>query len=662
MTNALSRRSLIKAGIAGGTAIAAASASAATGAGIYKPGTYSSKAEGIGGDVIVRMTFSASRITGVEFDASHETPSIGQQAAKTLREAIMKAQGAGIQAVSGASVTSGAVMTAAKKCIAQAKGEAPVEVITKKAAEPEAKSPAAGPADWLGKEPEIAEKDITATKTADIVVVGCGTGGLFAVCAAAESGADVIGIDRFSTGTGIRDDLAAIDSRYQKAWGTKIDKLEYVTMATEYAAGHIDQRLVKLFCDKSAETINWYGDRLAERGVKLWHESGDKGDKTRYKHFATGHSPDWSKSDDGTGKKLDGNKVLHDYAVKKGAKFDYGMRMVKLEKKGGRVTGCIAKASDGKFVRYNARKGVVVATGGYARNYQMLEALQPWNLRISGYSSAMPGAMGDGIRACLWAGAKKDETASLMMFDRAALRPDQNPGVETVKSGNTALFWPGSQPWLKVNADGERFFNESGTYEGILHADEYQKGHAHYCIFDSNWGKYAKQFKMHGCSRLFNFENGAAPNLRYEMIRDKVMPKLIKDGFMQVANSIDELAKKLGIPADALKATVAHYNKLAYAKKDTDFGKEPHRLTPVDKPPFYGVKTCARILCTMDGIQINTKGQAIDTNGNPIPGLYVVGNDSGCYFANTYPNLSTGMACGRTVTFGRLVGKHLAKI
>ena len=63
----------------------------------------------------------------------------------------------------------------------------------------------------------------------------------------------------------------------------------------------------------------------------------------------------------------------------------------------------------------------------------------------------------------------------------------------------------------------------------------------------------------------------------------------------------------------------------------------------------------------MDGIQIDTNMNAIDTEGNPIPGLYVVGNDSGCYFANTYPNLSTGMACGRTVTFGRLLGKQLAK-
>ena len=116
------------------------------------------------------------------------------------------------------------------------------------------------------------------------------------------------------------------------------------------------------------------------------------------------------------------------------------------------------------------------------------------------------------------------------------------------------------------------------------------------------------------------------------------------------------------LPAGELKATVDRYNELARSGEDTDFGKEPFRLTPVDTAPFYGAKNTGYVLCTMDGIQIDTNMNAIDTQGEPIPGLYVVGNDSGCYFANTYPNLSTGMACGRTVTFGRLVGKYLAKL
>ncbi len=213
-----------------------------------------------------------------------------------------------------------------------------------------------------------------------------------------------------------------------------------------------------------------------------------------------------------------------------------------------------------------------------------------------------------------------------------------------------------------TDAGGKRFFNESGTYEGILHADEYQKGHCHYTLFDSNWTTYAQQFKMHGCSRLYPFENGADPNIPFQAIEGGMLPGLIESGFVVQADTVEELAEKLGLPADELKATVDHYNELAHAGEDTDFGKEAFRLTPVDTAPFYGAKNTGYVLCTMDGIQIDTSMNAIDTEGNPIPGLYVVGNDSGCYFANTYPNLSTGMACGRTVTFGRLLGKQLAQM
>ncbi len=513
--------------------------------------------------------------------------------------------------------------------------------------------------DWLGEEPQIADADVVATYDTDILVIGCGTGGMFAIAAAAEEGAKVIGIDRYPTGTGIRDDLGGINSRYQQEWGTKIDKFDYVTMATQYAAGHINQDLVKIFCDESGETIDWYGDRLQERDVTLWHEAGDDDEGDRYKHYATGHSPAWPVDEQGNSP-LDGNVVLYDYALGKGAQFDYNTTMVKLVVEDGKVTGCIAENEAGEYVRYNAAKGVVVCTGGYSRNYEMMEAMQPWNLRIIGRNGSEPGAFGDGIKACLWAGAKMDETHSMMMFDRCALRPDQETGRATAESGDNGFFWIGSQPWLKVNADGKRFFNESGTYEGILHADEYQKGHCHFTIFDSNWTTYVEQFQMHGCSRQVPFVNGADVDIPREVNEAYFLPVLIDGGQLIQADTIEELAEGLGLPVEEFKATVEHYNELCAAGEDTDYGKEPHRLTPVDTAPFYGAKNTGYVLCTLDGIQIDTNMNALDVDGNPIEGLYVIGNDSGGYFANTYPNLSTGMACGRTVTFGRHVGKYLA--
>lgn len=198
MSKSFSRRAFLRTSIAGGASIAA-SAVGATPTGIYKPGTYSAKAAGIG-DVVVTMTFDANKITDIVLDVSHETPGIGQAAAETLKQSLLTSQSAEIDAVSGASITTRAVQKAAAKCIAQAKGEMTIEVITESKAEDDG--------DWLGKEPEIAEKDIVATHNTDILVVGCGTGGMFAIASAAEVGAKVIGIDRFPVGTGVREDLA----------------------------------------------------------------------------------------------------------------------------------------------------------------------------------------------------------------------------------------------------------------------------------------------------------------------------------------------------------------------------------------------------------------------------------------------------------------------
>lgn len=128
MTKQLSRRTFLRTTLASGATLAAAAVHAAP-AGIYKPGTYSAKAAGIG-DVVVTMTFDANKITDVVLDVSHETPSIGQAAAETLKKSLMAAQSAEIDVVSGASITSRAVHQAAAKCIAQAKGEIPVEVVT----------------------------------------------------------------------------------------------------------------------------------------------------------------------------------------------------------------------------------------------------------------------------------------------------------------------------------------------------------------------------------------------------------------------------------------------------------------------------------------------------------------------------------------------------
>jgi succinate dehydrogenase/fumarate reductase flavoprotein subunit len=513
----------------------------------------------------------------------------------------------------------------------------------------------AAASDWIGTEPEIDTAAVSETIETEVLVVGGGTGGLFACCSAAENGARVLVIDKFTSG-GIRNDIGAINSRYQQEAGVDIDVQEIVREAYRYSSGRMQPDLHYVWARESGEVVDWYGDRLAERDVQLWLEFTEEKEQVNYKHFVTGHSPAWPMDD--TGKMtLDGTAVLTDYATKLGVEFRYNTPMIKLTKSNGRVSGVIAQQADtGDYVQINASKGVIVCTGGYAENHEMVKTLQPETYNLVGFEQIIPGSSGDGIKACIWAGADHDNDHSLMMFDRCALPVGTVP--EGPDSGG-AFFWLGEQPFLKVNLKGKRFTNESGTYDFIAHAASKQPQRVYCTIWDSNFKDDIVHFDMHGCSRTFPNDNGAQPDIPLEIAAGMV-EGLIEQGIIQQADSIEQLAEKLQLPPDAFRATIERYNELYDAGVDEDYGKEPFRLSAIRQAPFFGTWTCAYTLCTLDGIRIDTDMRALDAQGDPIPGLYVVGNDSGGYYANTYFNLATGHACGRTVTFGRHAGRMAA--
>ena len=137
---------------------------------------------------------------------------------------------------------------------------------------------------------------------------------------------------------------------------------------------------------------------------------------------------------------------------------------------------------------------------------------------------------------------------------------------------------------------------------------------------------------------------------------------LIGGGYVIQADTLEELAEKLNIPADTFVATVKRYNELAANGKDEDFGKPAYRMIALDTPPFYGARQAATILCTLDGLRINTNMNVLDTEGEPIEGLYAAGDCSGGFFAHNYPEYIVGVAIGRTLTFGRIAGQVVAEL
>lgn len=511
--------------------------------------------------------------------------------------------------------------------------------------------------DWLGEEPEISDDEIVETIDTEVLVCGAGTSGLFAACSAAEEGLKVVCLEKGAIGGGVRDNLGSLNSRLQKAAGCEIDENEICNDLTRYANGYVNPRLYHIWAQNSGEAIDWYEDRLKEAGFELFFEAANDAKPSLYKHWATGHIPSWPADAEFAGLKdvVNGKIVLGDYATSKGVDFRFTTPLVKLVTDNGKVTGAIAKGPDG-FIKVNASKGTIVCTGGYARNEEMLAALQPQTMNKYSLSIAIDGTTGDGIKACLWAGAQMDEMHTAMVFDRVAVKPDEFGGSETVGS----LFWMGSNPWLKVNLNGERFINESAPYDYVLNAALTQPHHTIVDIWDADYASYMEQFDIHGCARVYPFENGAPTNMTLETVMG-INEGLLAEGYIVQADTIEELAQGLGIPAENLKKTVERQNENFDNQVDPDFGKEDFRLSAIRTPPFYGVRTSGYMLCTLDGITINEDFQAVNADGEAIDGLCVAGVDSGSYYAGTYPNMSTGNCCGRSVTFARMIGKALAQ-
>lgn len=515
---------------------------------------------------------------------------------------------------------------------------------------------------WLGAPPEILESDITETLDTEVLVVGIGTGGIPAMISAAENGAKVLGIDRQGTPKNVREDIGAIDSRLQKASFEefpefKIEKKEAIEDIVRYANGFVNYDLVKLWANESGAMVDWLTD-IVQRDGKMVMEFeggvGDTSDPGRDKAFATGHSPQLTEAGQADEEWGFAESILA-YAAEKGAEVRWFTEFIKCETDdSGRVTGVIARdvKEDRHYIRINASKGVILSTGGYGNNLEMMEDRQAWNQKIR---IAAPGSggnpTGDGIKAALWLGATMDPLGAACTFNRACVKPDQTAGDGVLGR----WFWFGEQPFLKLNLKGERFCNESGPYDYMLHSTIMQPHQTYVDIWDANHAEQAEAFDEVGCCRLFPFPNGARNNIPMQVV-DGMIEKLIEDGYVQKADTIEELAQKLNIPVDATVASWQRYNEMAANGEDTDYFKEKHRLLPLTQPPFYGVRTGAWFLATLDGVTIDTNMHPCNENGDPIQGLYLTGNDSGGFFSVSYPNLLTGLACGRTMTFGRRAG------
>ena len=671
--NKISRKGFIKiaaaaamSGVTAGALAAcnAASSSASTSgaAGQYIPGTYEGTAEGISSTVKVTMTFSDSAVTDVVVDTSGETASFGAAAADELREQLLAAGSAEIDGVSGSTITSDAVMKAAKSCYAQAKGEAVVSSV---------QLPTGDESDWLGKEPDIDEAAITETVDTDILIVGAGNGGMFAAAYAAANGLNFRVIEQNANVQDTRHWYGAIDSAAAKAAGEKpADRAKLLSEISRYASGKCDQRVVKTWINESATMHDFMRSILEDKygwvcdftsGAEAAWPAENAEHNTDYLFPVQEHNYMASERESGLAR----NELLLQYIQELGYDVDFKTSLAKLEKNSdGRITGIIAQSTeDDHFIRYNANQGVLLACGGFPGNPYMMEQLDPLGTSVTTACSYSPADKGYGIRAAVWAGANLDKEAAPMLFDRGVVAPGVDGGYVDSDSafggkafpGKIRQYNPGTQPFLKVNRNGERFANESSPYNDIVYAAAHQPGRVYAQICDANILEDAKRFHTIGCSA--QTRNGGEKYIQGKM------DEAIEAGALFKCDTLDELADKMGFTGaakDTFLATVERYNELYDKQNDEDFGKPAYRLSAIRTAPFYGCWLGASLLTTEQGIAINEKGQALDTNNQPMEGLYITGDMSGSFFANNYPCLMAGVAMGRTLTFAMKAIKQMA--
>ena len=673
--NKISRKGFIKiaaaAAMSGVTAGALAACNAASGsaststsgaAGQYIPGTYEGTAEGISSTVKVTMTFSDSAVTDVVVDTSGETASFGAAAADELREQLLAAGSAEIDGVSGSTITSDAVMKAAKSCYAQAKGEAVVSSV---------QLPTGDENDWLGKEPDIDEAAITETVDTDILIVGAGNGGMFAAAYAAANGLNFRVIEQNANVQDTRHWYGAVDSAAAKEAGEPAtDKAKLLSEISRYASGKCDQRVVKTWINESAAMHDFMRSILEDKygwvcdftsGSEAAWPAENAEHNTDYLYPVQEHNYMASERESGLAR----NELLLQYIQELGYDVDFKTSLAKLEKNSdGRITGIIAQSTeDDHFIRYNANKGVLLACGGFPGNPYMMEQLDPLGTSVTTACSYSPADKGYGIRAAVWAGANLDKEAAPMLFDRGIVAPGVDAGYVDSDSafggkafpGKIRQYNPGTQPFLKVNRNGERFANESCPYNDIVYAAAHQPGRVYAQICDANILEDAKRFHTIGCSA--QTRNGGEKYIQGKM------DEAIEAGALFKCDTLDELADKMGFTGaakDTFLATVERYNELYDKQNDEDFGKPAYRLSAIRTAPFYGCWLGASLLTTEQGIAINEKGQALDTNNQPMEGLYITGDMSGSFFANNYPCLMAGVAMGRTLTFAMKAVKQMA--
>lgn len=510
----------------------------------------------------------------------------------------------------------------------------------------------------------IPADEITATEDTDVLVIGAGLGGCCATLAALEEGAKVITIDKNSEQAIARGvHIAGFHTKVQADLVKQglLEEPDYVHVVRRWinwAQGRVKEPLLWEYARKSGACFDWLYDIAKAQGLEalLWDGYYKGPDYTEYpvthifyKEGMLEETVNFTFYQGSGVGDVYGNAVLvpalYDAIAANGGEIRWETKSERLVRDGeGPVTGAIVSTPEG-MVQINA-KSVVIASGDYAADDEMFQYYAPMTAYAmdARYYNPPDCDTGDMHKQAIWIGGamqRSEPHAAVMHLD----------------------FGAASYGFLHVNWEGKRFKNEDVNTQSKSVTKALQTQKEAWTIYDANGLKAVKQQMDAGLGGGLQWGQLTQPvggeyNLEAQEI---VLQGEIESGLTQTADTLEELAGLMGVPAENFVATVERYNELCDLGKDLDFGKRPEVMAKVVEPPFYAGKLEADLLTMCGGLRTDLETHVLDANDQPIEGLYVCGSAAGDFFgAGDYPTYVPGIGHGRCVTFGRMAGINAA--
>ena len=492
------------------------------------------------------------------------------------------------------------------------------------------------PYKWATPPEPVPDAQITARYHADVIVIGAGFSGITTALSAAENGLSVMILEKGADFAARGLHIGVANSRYMRERGivNDIDELrrEFIKVSTYRA----NEEVLQSYLVNSEHAMNWLLDKTEKAGLDVSLNTG------YYRGWSYREFPGTHQFKGGVEAVV---RLLLDLAVAKGVRVLYNAPACQLVKENGRVYAAIARTADG-YIRCDGSRGVVLATGDISGNKEMVADLAPEGLHVNCDLYTPAGRnTGDGHRMGLWAGGTLQDTPFPCM-------------THTMAFGSHMFFF------LSVNQAGRRYMNEDASPQNrscyTWNQDpEHPWG---YAIMDSRWPEQVAESMAYGGGMFWDWVLRDIDTPFTTKWAEEILRQEIEGGEISFkADSLQELAGKIGVPCDPFLKTVQRYNDLVYSGHDTDFGKRRELLTPLNKPPYYAVKFGPALLTIPAGLNIDVKLRVQDENRRPVPGLYAVGNASGSIYAVDYPLTIPGNDLGRCLTWGYLCGKALAE-